>query len=112
MPQPRLHISHAARQAAYRRRQEAARQGEAARQSEHMAKGLPPLPAIATLPGNARWRQATSHAARLLADILAEMEEYCDERSEAWQESERGEAHQERMDALRQMVEALDEVWS
>jgi len=106
MPQPRSHVSHAARQAAYRRRR------EEARRSEQAAKGLPSLPVIAGLPGTVRWRSTTLMAVGLLNTVADEMEMYFDERSEAWQESERGEARQERTDAIRQIVESLEDVWS
>jgi len=67
---------------------------------------------MAALPGTIRWRQATSQAAGLLAAVVDEMEAYFDDRSETWQESERGEAHQERVDAVREIVEALEDIWS
>lgn len=105
MPQPRLHPSQAARQAAYRRRQ------EEARRKELETRGLPPLPAIAAMPGNVRWRQATSQAACLLRCVVAEMEAYFDERSDEWRESERGEAHKERTDALEEIAGALEAIW-
>jgi hypothetical protein len=37
-----------------------------------------------------------------------EMEAYQDERSEVWHESDRGEAFQERIDALTEIIENLD----
>lgn len=101
MPAPRLHASHAARQAAYRKRQ------QQARQQELVAKGLPPSPALATLPGKARWEQAIAQAACLLEMVSSEMQNYFDERSEAWQESERAEEHRQRIEALEEIVSAL-----
>jgi hypothetical protein len=38
------------------------------------------------------------------------MTTYQDERSEAWQDSERGEAFQERLDTLTEIVENLDDL--
>ena len=78
MPQPRMHSSHAARQAAYRRRQ------EQAREKQLRERGLPPLPAIATLPGYARWNAAISQDACLLSSVVAEMQDYFDARSDEW----------------------------
>jgi hypothetical protein len=49
MPQARLYGSAAERQAAYRRRQ------AAARHSQLEARSLPPLPSLPTVPGHARW---------------------------------------------------------
>lgn len=106
MPQPRLHASQAARQAAYRQRQ------AEARRKELEVRGLPPLPAIATLPGNVRWRQATSEAACLLMCVATEMQVYFNERSDEWQESERGETHQERTDAIEEIAGALEAFWT
>jgi hypothetical protein len=106
MPQPRMHASHAARQAAYRRRQEQAR-GKQLRE-----KGLPHLPAIATLPGTARWTGAISQANCLLTTVVAEMQGYFDERSEEWQDGERGEDHQQRIEAIQEIVDALETVWT
>ena len=102
MPQPRLHASHAARQAAYRKRQQQARAREAA------TKGLPPLPAIATMPGNPRWTQAVAHARSLLAEVLDEMTTYLEDRSDAWRESGRAETLQHRMEAVQESLDALE----
>ena len=60
MPQPRKYENRAAQQAAYR-----TRQGRS--QQELLSlKGLPPLPAIPTLPGQARWRAMIVQAQTLL----------------------------------------------
>lgn len=104
MPQPKMHTSHAARQAAYRKRQ------ERARAQQLQARGLVPLPAIATMPGNVRWSQAIAQAASLLTSVVDEMQDYYDERSEDWQEGDRGETHQQRIDAVQEIVDALDAV--
>jgi hypothetical protein len=106
MPQPRMYSSHAARQAAYRSRQEQARE-----QQLH-AKGLPPLPAIAGMPGTCRWRGAVSQAICLLTTVVNEMQDYFDERSEEWQEGERAEEHQQRIEAVEDIVDALEAVWA
>lgn len=106
MPQPRLHASAAARQAAYRRRQEQARHEELSR------RGLPALPAIASMPGTQRWVGAICQASELLSSVVVEMQAYFDERSEQWQEDERGETHQQRIEALEEIVEALEGVWA
>ncbi len=74
-------------------------------------KGLPALPAIATLPGSARWAAAISQANCLLTAVVDEMQDYFDARSEEWQEGERGETHQQRIEAVQEIVEALETVW-
>jgi hypothetical protein len=101
MPQPRKHPSAAARQAAYRQR------CICARKSELEAKGLPALPAIPTIPGAKRWNAAITAAHSLLETTLYEMSDYFDNRSEPWQESERGEEHQTRIDELQEVSDAL-----
>ena len=84
MPQPKVHESHAQRQAAYRRR------CQEARSRQLQEKGLPDLPAISDIPGTARWRQAAESAARLLALVEDEMQAYYNDRSEAWLSRPRG----------------------
>jgi hypothetical protein len=83
MPQPRKHSSHAERQAAYRSRR---REALAAHLDQ---KGLPPLPAVSTIPGHARWRQAMSNIEAQMMRIEAEMEAYYEERSERWQQTDK-----------------------
>jgi hypothetical protein len=104
MPQPRRHVSAAARQAAYRER------CEQARQIALTQKGLPSLPAISSLPGWARWNASFKAAQELIACNLGEMQDYFDDRSESWQESERGEEHQERIACVEAVLDALGEL--
>jgi hypothetical protein len=104
MPQPRKHASAAARQAAYLSRR------EQSRQVELRAKGLPMLPAIATLPGWPRWKASFAAAQALLATTLSEMQEYFDERSESWQEGERGEDYQDRLALVEAALDAVGEL--
>jgi hypothetical protein len=47
-------------------------------------------------------------AGALLAMVLDERETYHDERSEAWQESDKGEAFVETTEAIRAIVDAID----
>jgi len=104
MPQPKLHASAAARQDSYRKRRENARLIELA------AKGLPPLPVISSLPGWPRWKASVEAARQLLNQTLAEMEEYFEDRSESWQEGERGDEHQERIASVEAVVDAMSEL--
>jgi hypothetical protein len=106
MPQPKRHASNAARQAAFRARREQARQVELA------AKGLPSLPRIPTLPGWPRWNASFKAAHELIADTLSEMQDYFDDRSESWQESERGNDHQEKIASVETAVDALSDLLS
>ncbi len=104
MPQQRKYNTNAARQGAYRARR------EQARRSALTAKGLPPLPAIATMPGWVRWNASFTAAHALIADSLNEMQGYFDDRSERWQEGERGEEHQERIASVEAAIDAIDEL--
>ena len=104
MPTPRRYANQAARQAAYRGRRAAARNKELA------AKGLPALPAIATMPGHVRWQAQLRQAGLLLQTVQAEMQEYYDQRSESWQESERGETFLERLQAVQEVHGAAEDL--
>ena len=105
MPQPRIYTSGAERQVAYRKRQRAA-----ALRPQTNTSALVALPRPTHMPGTVRWRQAVAQAHGLLETVAREMEEYFSDRTEEWQESERGVSFQERIDALteaKDMVEAL-----
>jgi len=103
MPQPAKYRSNAERQAAYRRR---LHQNHDALQA---AKGLPPLPAIATIPGWIRWRQVLGDAARALQEVHDQMQCYYDDRSEQWQQSEKADEFTERMNALEELTDLIDQ---
>lgn len=104
MPQQKLYESHAQRQAAYRRRcHEATRQ-------QLQQKGLPALPAVSTMPGTVRWNQAIANAGQILELVEQEMQTYYDERSQAWLETERGNNFQERIDAVSQARQFVEDI--
>jgi hypothetical protein len=106
MPQPKKHTSAAARQAAFRARREETRQAALS------AKGLPSLPMISSLPGWARWNASFKAAHALITESLGEMQDYYDARSENWQESERGDEHQEKIASVETAVDALSDLLS
>jgi hypothetical protein len=101
MPTPRRYANPAQRQAAYRSRM------AEARQRELTAKGMPPLP---PLPGTRRWAAMTGQALRLLQTVQVEMQEYYEQRSEPWQESERGERMAEHLQLLQEAITAVEEL--
>lgn len=101
MPQPKQYENRAQRQAAYRRRRAQAHAAQLA------ARSLPTLPALPTMPGHRRWTALEQLAIWALQTDLEERHNYFDDRSEAWQESERAEAFQERIDILEQALEPL-----
>lgn len=102
MPQPRQYADHAARQRAYRARQ------EQARLADQQAKGLPPAPALSTLPSRARWQALIARAQRALETARDEMQGYADARSDAWQQSERAEALAEQIEVLSTVLDDLE----
>ncbi len=104
MPQPRLYRSDADRQAAYRAR---CRQ---ARQQQMEAKGLPPIPALPTVAGRARWKAALCQAEQLVGIVFQEMQDYYDERSQEWQESEKADQFLERHEQIDQIVHLIAEL--
>jgi len=103
MPQPKAYRSNAERQAAFRRRRS---QNVAALQA---ARGLPLLPAIATIAGWQRWRQLLEQIEKALQEAHAQMQSYCDERSEDWQDSDKAEAFAERMTAIEELIDHVAE---
>lgn len=104
MPQKRKYENDGARQAAYRCRQAKARLQEMA------DPRLPSLPAISNLPGTVRWNTVIRRCTDLLALIRDESASYYDDRSESWQEGERGDAHAERVEALSEIVDGLEDL--
>jgi hypothetical protein len=104
MPQNKKYPSDAQRQAAYRRRTVQAREAQLA------ARALPILPAIPTLPGYVRWKAMLNQARVNLHGVTTEMQNYYDERSQSWQESERGDGFVEHMEAIRDVLDSLDDL--
>src|SRR5437870_8115676 len=104
MPTPKQYASPAQRQQAYRQRQ------QQARLLERQEKGLPALPAIASLPGQRRWQALLAQAHAALVCVHSEMQTYYDQRSDAWQESLRGEALLERIESIETLMADLDAV--
>jgi hypothetical protein len=103
MPE-RKYPTNGARQAAYRLRQ------AAERRQELTDRGLPSFPSLPTMPGTARWNAAIQRCVALLTLVCDEMTAYYDERSETWQDSDRGVTHQERMEALNEVLAQLEEI--
>jgi hypothetical protein len=94
----------AARQQRFRERQALTRSGE------QTAKGLPSLPAIASLPGHARWRAMISQAQMLLNTASEEMQSYSEDHSDAWQESIAAEDLLAKVELLQEAVAQLQTI--
>ena len=101
MPQPRQYPDAAAKQRAYRDRQ------AHARTAERQAKGLPAA-AISTMPSRARWQALVQHAQHALQTVHDELHTYADERSDAWQQSDRAAALTDHLDQLAAILDDLD----
>jgi hypothetical protein len=86
----------AQKQAAYRERQRLKAIGQ-----------LPASPGACNIPAERRWNTALCQALRLMEQTRDEMQAYTDDRSDQWQESERGEAMQERIETLDSIIDDL-----
>ena len=102
MPQPRKYETPALRQAAYMRRVRVAQQALLSQ------RGLPTGPAIPSMPGTARWEAAIRQSKDLIEMICDEMQDYYEDRSETWQESEKGEDFTEKMEEIQELREQLE----
>lgn len=92
--------SNAERQAAWRSRQ-------AERTRAVMAGRTPPAPAIGTMPAVHRWKALQEQARNALQQLLDEQQAYYDERTEEWQESERGQDLLDQIETLDSLIEDL-----
>ncbi len=104
MPRIKQYDSHAERQSAYR-----ARQAEQ-RAAERGGKLLPPPARINSMPSNTRWGALIEHAKTQLETSRDEMQEYFDSRSEHWQETERAESLQEKIEKIVEILNIIDEL--
>jgi len=102
MPTPKKYESEAERQAAYRDRQ------RRARAEERASKGLPPVPAVPTMPGTARWRGLIETARAALETTREEMETYHAERTDRWREGDRAEQMLETTATLEGIINDLE----
>jgi hypothetical protein len=105
MPASGKYLTQADRQRAYRKRQ------TEARIAELQARGLPAMPRIPSMPGTARWKAMKEAAHSLLETVLAEMEHYQGERSQEWQDSQRGADFQEATEQVREACEFVGDIY-
>lgn len=101
MPTPKRHENAAERQRAYRKRR------KLARLKSLSPTNLPRPSPLAAMPSTARWKDLKRQAEAALETLLDEMEDYEDQRSETWQEGDKGEAFRQ---AIERIEEALDAV--
>lgn len=104
MPTPRKYESLAQKQAAYRQRR------QQAVQDQQREKSLPALPAIAAMPGTARWEQTLRYIETMVIQLQDEIQEYVDQRSDAWRETERAEQMQNNLQTLEEILDNLQSI--
>lgn len=80
------------------------------RRAEQESKGLPPLPTLPTVAGQARWQAALVSAHLLVQQVHDEMQTYYEERSETWQEGEAGERFVERQESVETLLDQFAEL--
>lgn len=71
---------------------------------------MPDLPPISTMPGEKRWWTMLCEATALVQMVLDEREAYYGDRSEEWQESDKGETFQERTTTVQEALDALEAI--
>jgi hypothetical protein len=101
MPQPRKYATRADQQSAYRQRRVASDRELLSK------KGLPALPAIPTMPGNARWSAMIAQAHLLLSEAVVEMQSYHDDRSQEWQDGAKAEDLLAKLEHLQETMDQL-----
>lgn len=100
MSRTREYQSNALRQAAYRRRREGT-------EDAHVARRMPSIPIT---PGRRRWNAMLKESSLLLDHAAREMEDYFDQRSEQWQDSEVGECLAQTLESAQDALAILEDV--
>ena len=102
--QTKSHESNADRQKAYRERQVSSRAAERA------ARGLPTGAAAPAVPGRPRWKALLAEAKATLETVAAEMQDYHDDRTERWQEGEKGTTFLESVEKITEIADEIEQV--
>jgi hypothetical protein len=105
MPTPRKYINNAERQAAYRERRSLQNVNAPLKQKPRSVDST-----VSPRSGNRRWRAVIEQAHSLIQTVREEMQLYYDERTDQWQESERGEKHSEMMEMLEEIVYLMQDL--
>lgn len=93
--------TNADRQRTYRQRLKDAR-------AAALVTTAPAPPPIATMPSAARWKSLHEQATAAIRAMSEEMATYYDERSEKWQESDRGNEFKGTMEAAEDLLLELE----
>lgn len=104
LPQLRKYKTRSEQQAAYRLRVK--------RSLEELVslKNLPSLPAVPTIPGTHRWRAMLASAQLMLETVAQEMIDYYEDRSQQWQESEKGDDFLMKHENLQECISQLQNI--
>lgn len=62
------------------------------------------------MPGYRRWKAMTKQCLSILDTAITEMDVYLDQRSDVWQDSERGEVFVEIMESIVEIAAALRDI--
>jgi len=102
MARPRKHTGAAERQRAYRARLRGRRTTG--------PESSPAPSAISAMPSTARWSALITQARTCLQTVQDEMQSYYYDRSDAWQEAERGLAFEERIELVEAAAQAIEDL--
>lgn len=101
MTRKRQYQSNGERQAAYRRRCAQTTDVEIIAQT---------TVTIPSLPGRRKWKAMIKAASVLLDCAATEMQDYFDQHSEAWQDSQAGESLAEMLESVQEVLATMDDI--
>ena len=70
----------------------------------------PKTASIKAMPSTARWKSLREQAVSTLQCLQNEMQSYFDDRSQEWQEGERGETFQEKIEAVEEAISNAQDI--
>lgn len=97
MPRTRKYQTNGERQAAYRRRCAQATDAQL-------------MTSVSGVPGRGRWKAMVKAASTLLDCAASEMQDYFDQHSEAWQDSQAGETLAEMLEPVQEALASLEDI--
>src|SRR5664279_496293 len=95
MPRTRKYQTNSERQAAYRRR---------CAQAAQASKTIP------SVTGQRRWKVMVQMASSMLDCAASEMQNYFDQHSDQWQESQAGESLAEMLESVQEALASLEDI--
>ena len=104
MPRAKEYATNAERQAAYRKR------CLQAKNSQPLSKEPSSLRPAISMPGRRKWKSILSQANYLIQCVASETEAYYEQRSEKWQDSDKGEEFVELLESIQTALSALEDI--